>query len=79
MTWSTFQTVWVSIEPAGGREFYASEQLNAEMSHKVKMRFVDGITTKMRILHGTRIFEILSINRIHEIEHEMILMCKEDV
>ena len=79
LTWSTYQKVWMSIEPASGREFFASDQLNAVMSHKVKTRFIDGVTTKMRILYGTRVFEILSIVNIREIGHEMILMCKEDV
>lgn len=78
-SWGTFATVKASISPSSGREFFASEQLNAEMSHKVKIRYLSGVTTKMRVLFGSRVLDILSIVNIDEKNHEMILMCKEFV
>lgn len=78
-TWSEFKTAWASIEPLVGKEFFDSKQVNAEISIKIRIRAISGLTTKMRILYGTRVFEIFSIANVREMGSEMVLMCREDV
>ena len=77
VVWSTFKTIRVSIEPLRGREFFDSEKFNSEVTHKIKMRYLGGLTSKMRIKFGTRYFNILSVININERNRELHLMCAE--
>ena len=47
-TWTDVQTVWCSIEPLRGREFFAAEQLQSNVEGRIRMRYQPGITSKMR-------------------------------
>ena len=75
--WSDFKTVWSSVEPLVGRELFAAQKINAETTIRVKMRYVAGITSKMRVVYGTRIFDILAPIDPEERHRELHLMCKE--
>ena len=41
--------------------------------------WIDGLTTKQRILFGTRIFDILSIDNRGSDDREMVVLCEEKV
>jgi len=58
--YSVFKTVYASIVPISGKEYFASKQVNAEVSHKIECRYVAGVLPTMRIVYGSRIFEISS-------------------
>ena len=77
--WTDVATVWASITPVSGKEYFASAQTNAEVSTKVTMRYRSGITPKMRVVFGARIFEIISALNFEERGVELNLMCKESV
>jgi len=78
-TWSTETngTVWASIKPGSGREFFNAKQINAELTHIIKMRYYSGLTPAKRILFGTRIFNIEDIRNTDEHNTEMIVNAKE--
>ncbi|MFA5866915.1 MAG: phage head closure protein [Actinomycetota bacterium] len=78
-TLSTFATVWTSIEPISGREYFDSAKLNAEITHRIRIRYTAGITPDMKVLFGSRTFDILSIIDREERNREMELMCAEVV
>ena len=76
--WSTFAQVWASVQGVSAREFLLAGQQQIELSHRVKMRYLTGLTSKMRLSWRGRTLEIISIlehdNRsIHE------LICQETV
>jgi SPP1 family predicted phage head-tail adaptor len=75
--WSTFLETWASIDPISGREFFSSKEVKSEVSHKVRIRWAEGITTQMRVLFGTRTFDIESVINIEERDRELLLMCVE--
>ena len=75
--WETFATAWASIEPLIGKEYFAQQREQATVSHKIRMRHVAGITHKMRIAWGTRLFEIESVLNVGERNREIVLMCSE--
>jgi len=77
VTWITEKTVWASIEPIAGREFFLAHQMQANVDHRIRIRYYDGIRVDWRILFGTRIFDIKSIINLQEQNNEMILMAKE--
>ncbi len=78
-SWSTFAVVWANIAPISGREYLAVKQTQAEVTHRIRMRYLYGITPKMRILYGDRIFDINSISNLQERGHEMEIMATEAV
>jgi SPP1 family predicted phage head-tail adaptor len=77
-TWSVFKTVWASVEPLKGRELFTAQQINSEITCKVKCWYVPGIKAKMRIKARGQIFEIIGPPVDIDLAHrELELMCKE--
>jgi SPP1 family predicted phage head-tail adaptor len=79
-TWSPYATVWAAVEPIQGREFFAAQQLNAEATHRIRIRYRVGVSPKDRVTFEGRIFEIKAppIN-VDEKSRELHLMCVEVV
>jgi len=78
-TWSTYISRWAAIEPLTGREFREAQKENAETNYRIRIRYASGVTPKMRVLYGTKAFEILSVVNPLERNIETHLMCKEVV
>ena len=77
-TWSTVAIVWAAVEPLRGREFFDAEQVQAEISHRVVLRYRSGITSTMRLLHKGRVLHIQSPPiDVDERHRELQLMCRE--
>lgn len=75
--WTDAASLWASIKPVSGREFYAVEQSQSEVTHKIDCRYRAGLTTDMRIRFGSRRFEIISIIDWEERHESLLIMCKE--
>lgn len=76
-TWSTVATVWGAVEPLRGREFFDAEQVQAEISHRVVLRYRAGLNSTMRLLHLGRVLHIVTIIDVDERHRELQLMCRE--
>jgi SPP1 family predicted phage head-tail adaptor len=78
--WVDVMTARAAIYPLSGKEFYAAEKMNSQVTHKIHIRYnpIQTITSDMRIKFGTRIFELISppIN-FQEKNIEIQLLCKE--
>lgn len=76
--WENVLTTRAGIFPISGKELLSAEFVKAEMTHKIQLRYIKGINSDMRVLFGTRIFDIVSppIN-FQEKNLELQLMCKE--
>lgn len=76
--WDDVLTVRAGIYPMSGREFFAAETVNSEVTHKINMRYLPGITPDMRIKSRTRIFELISPPINFQEKNVMLqLLCKE--
>lgn len=76
--WSTFTERWAQVEGISAREFLLSGQQQSEVSHRVRLRWVDGLTSQMRFLWRGRVLEIVSLlEHANRTEHEAI--CQESV
>ncbi len=49
-TWDTYEFAWIGVEPLQGRERSESQQVTPEVSHKVRRRYSDRVTSAHRIL-----------------------------
>ena len=78
-TWSTAQTVWAAIYPIKASQMFEYNTVNEEITHIIKLRGYIVINSTMRILFGTRIFEILTTENLQERDFVQVLACKERV
>ena len=76
-TWSDLASVWASIEPLRGREFFAARQFQAETTHKLTGHWISGVLPTMRISHGSRTFGIEAVINVGERNRVLELMCTE--
>jgi SPP1 family predicted phage head-tail adaptor len=77
--WTTFATVFGSVEPLRGREFWAASELQAEVSTRIRIRYLDGVTPKMQVVDGSKLYWIDTVIDPEMRHIEMQLMCKEVV
>jgi len=76
-SYSTYATVWASIEPVSGREYYAAQQAGAVRQHKIVIRSRRDVAPTDRVMFGSRIFEVEAVLHPAERNIETHLMCKE--
>jgi len=79
VTWSDTATVWASVEPVSGREPYVAQQLQGQVSHKVVIRYRSGVTHGMRVLFGTRTFDVQAVLNGKERNESLTLYCQEQL
>lgn len=72
-----FATVWASVEALTGRELYAAQQKVSEVTHKITIRYLDGVKASMNVWLGTRQFQIQAIENPDEQTKMLILLCIE--
>ena len=77
-SWGTFAERWASVQGLSSREVLLTGQQQTEITHRVRMRYLDGMTNAMRILWRGRVLEITSLlEHNNRSEHE--LLCTERV
>ena len=76
-TWADYKTVYAAIEPVRGEEYFAARQLQSATTTKIRIRYLADVTTKMRVVYGSRYFEIESVIDVNTLRKEIHLMCKE--
>ena len=76
--WKPVKSVWAAVDPVSGREFYAAQQSQSEVTHKLRCRYTEGIETAMRIRLGTRKFRIISVLD-WELRHESLLILAKEL
>lgn len=75
--WIEFLQVRAAIYPISGREFFSAEKVNSEVTHKINIRYIKGLTPDMRIKFGDRLFSIISIINFQERNTELQILAKE--
>lgn len=60
-SWATYAERWASIEELSSREFLSQGQQQTEITHRVRMRYLDGMEPTMRLVWRDRTLEIVSL------------------
>jgi SPP1 family predicted phage head-tail adaptor len=76
LTWSTFATVWASVDSLSARETERFAETVGFMTHRVKIRYLDGLTSAMRIQYRSRTLEIGQVLERDRLWHQEII-CTE--
>ena len=76
LTWANSTAVWASVEGVSAREALAAGQQDVTITHKIKLRYLPGLTQNMRFAWRSRTMEIVSLlEHGNRSEHEAI--CQE--
>ncbi len=76
-TWINCGEAWAKVEPLTGREYFYAHQIQAEVTHRVTIRFRQDLNEEMRVSAGGRTLEIESIVDLNEAHQFMELFCRE--
>ena len=68
---------WASILPLSGRTLFDARQVDGEVTHKITIRFFEGLDSTYRTTKGTRVFEIERALNIDEQRRFHTIMAKE--
>ena len=76
-TWADVATTWAAVEPIRGREYFAAQQVTAETTHRITLRYRSGVSPQWRVVFGSRTFRIESVINPLEKNERLELMCVE--
>jgi len=60
-----------------GAEYFSAAQINADITHRLTIRYVPGIKPEQTIVCGTRKFNIIAAVDVDERHRDMEIMAKE--
>lgn len=76
-TWTDVATVFAEIQPLSGRELQLAQAINAEVNHKVTIRYRPGISAAMRVVYQGRRFNIQAVIDVDMRHRTLELSCSE--
>jgi SPP1 family predicted phage head-tail adaptor len=78
LAWANSSAVWASVEGVSAREALTAGQQETTVSHRVRLRYLPGLTQNMRFSWRSRTLDIVSLlEHGNRSEHEAI--CQEQV
>ena len=76
-SWPTFTSCWTEILPLVGREYWSVRQTVSEVTGKIRMRYIAGVTTLMKVIDGLKTYDIEAVIDVENRHEELILLVKE--
>lgn len=81
-TWSDVATVWGEITPLSGRELFAAQAVQSEVSHQITLRYrpeldIPAVVVAMRAVYNGRNFNIHASLNEDERNRQITLMASE--
>ena len=77
-TWTSWKTVWGSVEPLTAREWFGSRQANAAADFRFRIRYLASVDTKTkRISWDSRIFLLASALPDGPKKRELVMLATE--
>ncbi len=76
-SWATHATVWAKVMPQSGSEYWSAKQRQEKEPVIFKIRYVAGITQKMRVSFNSLIYNINSIVNVEQRNREILLITEE--
>lgn len=77
VTWAAGATIWASIEPLSGVELLRRDRLSGTLTHRITVRYREGIAPAMRFRLMDRIFEIAVVRDVDERHRWLDCLCEE--
>jgi SPP1 family predicted phage head-tail adaptor len=67
---------WVGIEPLSGTELFRAQQVNPEITTRIRMRYRTGIRPDMRVVYRSKAYEVLAVIDVEARGRELELLAK---
>lgn len=77
-SWADFATVWAELTPVTSKERLYAQRIEAIGTHRIVIRYLDGISPTMRITFMGRVFQIKGIDKVDERRFWMKLDVEEN-
>lgn len=78
--WEAFaENVPAEIVPLSGREFVAAQAVQAGVTTRITIRYMAGIVSAMRFVHGADIYNIKAVLSDPTLRRHITLMCEQGV
>lgn len=74
--WVSVAETWASIRTLRGRELSAAQQINAEITSEIIIRYRTGIDRTMKAVYGDEEFDFLYVIHKDYAKKELQIMCK---
>jgi len=65
-SWKDIADLWAEIMPVMGNERIVGNKIQSEITHKILLRYRDGISSDMRLIFEKRAFNIRSVINVSE-------------
>lgn len=78
-SWADVGTYYAEVVTLSGREAVNAQQLRADASHRVRMRWVGPILPDQQFLWDGRTLHILHVNNVDNRNREYQILCREVV
>jgi len=76
MSWADWQTVWASVEGVSAREALDAGQQEVTITHRVRLRYLTGLTQTMRLSWRGRTLNIVNLLEYGN-RSEHVAICEE--
>lgn len=73
------QCLPAAIEPLNGRELLTAQQVQSEITVRIRLRYRPGIEAKMRVLYRGEVYSIQYVINPELLNRELQLMCSVGV
>lgn len=77
--WTRYMSRWVADEPLRGRELFQAKQAQSLVNHRIKMRYSSRVKPQHRLEVSGRTLQVDSVIDLKNRNHEMHLMCTEQI
>ncbi len=74
--WVMHHAAWAAVEPLQGREYVAALAAVSEVTARIRLRYVAGIDSTMRVIHGADTYGIESVIHVRSAQRELQLKCR---
>jgi len=78
ITWQDGSTIWASVNGVSSKEALEFGQQAVSVSHRLRFRYVDGLTHQDRFVWRSRILDIVSLLEYAN-RSEHVALCEEQV
>ncbi|PWK05305.1 phage head closure protein [Tumebacillus permanentifrigoris] len=75
--WQDVVTVWAAVDPLSVQATIAARQADQPYTHKITIRYRDGVSTDMRVIYKRKVFEISAVIDKEESHRFLQLLCVE--
>ena len=76
-SFSALANVWGEISPSTGQRLFVAQRAEEDISHLIRIRWRDGMSAKLRLRLGPRIFQIRAAFDPDERRRYLHCLCRE--